>query len=74
MLFRGNELKKLFEMNDLDYCNAENELIFGRKQRQIEPQNRNKQPLHVFDPNPRRRRDPRKRRANGKRSYLEGTN
>jgi hypothetical protein len=37
MSFRGNELKKLFEMNDLDFYNAENELIFERKRALIEP-------------------------------------
>jgi hypothetical protein len=40
MLFRGNELKKSFEMSDLDFCNAENELISERKRTQIGPKNR----------------------------------
>jgi hypothetical protein len=37
-------------MNDLDYCNAENELILGRKRTQIEYKNHKKQPLRVFEP------------------------
>jgi hypothetical protein len=37
MLFRGNELNKLFEMNDLAFYNAENELIFERKRVQFVP-------------------------------------
>jgi len=31
MFLRGNELNKSFEMNGLDFYNAENELIFERK-------------------------------------------
>src|SRR5208282_2464551 len=38
MLFRGNELINLFEMNDLAFYNAENELIFERKRTPIGPQ------------------------------------
>jgi len=37
MLFRGNELKKSFEMKDLDFYNAENEPIFECQRAQIGP-------------------------------------
>jgi hypothetical protein len=45
MVFRGNELKKLFEMNGLAFCNAENELIFEHKRTQFGPPKRQKWPF-----------------------------
>jgi hypothetical protein len=38
MLFRGNELNNMFEMNDLGFYNAENELIFACQRAQFGPQ------------------------------------
>jgi hypothetical protein len=50
MLFRRNELKKLCEMNDLAFYNAENELIIERKRTPIGPQKvATKQSLCVFE-------------------------
>src|SRR5208282_6512670 len=39
MLIRGNELRKLFEMNNLAFYDAENELILERKRAQFKPKN-----------------------------------
>jgi hypothetical protein len=73
MLFGGNELKKSFEMNYLAFYNAENELILECKRTPIEPQ---KWQEAAFIGLRTRDRDAtgERRRANGKRCYLEGTN